>query len=47
LCFYLYGQIRGGLDRWVASSQAAFRVGMVAYAAWTLFLLLAVPLVFG
>lgn len=47
LCHYLYRQVRGGLERWVASSHAAFRVGMAAYAAWTLFLLLAVPLLFG
>jgi len=44
LGLFLYRQIRYGPTKWIESSQATFRIGMVAYAVWTLFLILALPL---
>lgn len=44
LGLFLYRQIRYGLAKWIESSQAVFRIGMVAYAVWTLFLILVMPL---
>ena len=39
-------QIRAGADRWVDAAQRVFGWGMRAYAVWTTFLLLAIPLLF-
>ncbi len=46
LCLFLYRQFRYGRALWIPSTQAVFRIGMVAYAIWTLFLILAIPLIF-
>lgn len=46
LGLYLFRQWRGGLVGWIPSSQATFRVGMVAYAVWAVFVILAMPLLF-
>jgi hypothetical protein len=39
LGLFLYRQIRYGLARWIESSQVVFRMGMVAYAIWTVLLI--------
>jgi len=43
LGLFLYRQMRYGLARWIASSQATFRIGMVAYAIWTMLLIVVMP----
>ncbi len=40
-------QVRGGRAGWIRSLHESFSVGAVAYALWTLFLILAVPVLFG
>jgi hypothetical protein len=43
LGLFLYRQMRYGPAKWIESSQATFRVGMVAYAVWTVLLIVAMP----
>jgi len=44
LGLFLYRQIRYGPAKWIESSQATFRIGMVAYAVWTMLLIVVMPL---
>jgi hypothetical protein len=46
LCLFLNRQFRHGRAMSIPSTQSVFRIGMVSYGLWTLFLTLAVPLVF-
>ncbi len=40
----LYRQSRDGPATWIESSHRAFRIGLMGYAGWTLFVLIGVPL---
>ena len=42
----IYKQFKDGSERWVQSVQSVFSWGTNAYLAWTLFLILAIPLLF-
>lgn len=42
----LFKQFAGGQERWVESLQSVFGLGAYVYLAWSLFLLVAVPLLF-
>jgi hypothetical protein len=44
LALLLYRQSRGGPAAWIESAHRAFRVGLIGYAAWTLFVLIGTPL---
>jgi hypothetical protein len=44
LCIYLVRQVRAGATGWLAASQMTFRWGMLAYAVWTVLLILLMPL---
>jgi hypothetical protein len=46
LALLVYKQLREGADRWLATLHATFGWGMRAYAVWTTFLLLFIPLLF-
>jgi hypothetical protein len=46
LVYLLFRQVRYGRAAWVESLHRVFSVGAVAYAAWGLFLILAIPWVF-
>ncbi len=46
LCLLLYRQWRNSRGAWVESCHWAFRLGMVGYAVWTVFLVVAIPLLF-
>lgn len=46
LGIFLYRQWRSGRAAWLESSRATFRLGLIAYAIWTIFLILALPLLF-
>lgn len=47
LCLFLYRQFRYGQAMWIPSTQMVLRIGLIAYAIWTLFLVLAIPLLFS
>jgi hypothetical protein len=47
LIFLLVNQTRARSGRWLPELYRAYSVGTVAYAAWTLALILAVPWLFG
>jgi hypothetical protein len=47
LCLVLLYQARAGAGRWVRGLYRAFSVGTVAYAAWTVAMILALPWLFG
>jgi len=47
LTWLVVKQFKAGPALWVRSLQAVFGVGITAYIAWTLFLILAVPLIFN
>jgi hypothetical protein len=42
----LYRQWRDGRADWVASFQGVVSIGLVTYAVWALFLVLAIPFLF-
>lgn len=44
LALLLYRQSREGPTAWIAASHRAFRIGLMGYALWTLFVLIGVPL---
>jgi hypothetical protein len=44
LSLLLYRQARDGPSGWVAACHRTFRVGLVGYAIWTLFVLVVIPL---
>jgi len=46
LAVFLYRQWRFGRAAWIESSHNTFRLGLIAYALWILFLVLALPLLF-
>jgi hypothetical protein len=41
-----YKQLKDGQAVWIRSAQAAYSVGAVGYAVWTLFLIVAIPILF-
>lgn len=47
LAYLLWRQARVSSHRWVAALQQTFAAGTVAYTAWTLIVLLALPWLFG
>ncbi|MCB0031570.1 MAG: hypothetical protein KDE28_26850, partial [Anaerolineales bacterium] len=47
LGYLLQGQLRANSTTWLARIQHAFAAGTIAYAAWSLLLLLAIPWLFG
>jgi len=47
LSWLIYRQFRDGPTTWIRSLQSVFGLGITAYVAWTLFLILAVPLIFN
>jgi hypothetical protein len=47
LVFLVVRQIRDGAEKWLDAAQAVFGWGMRVYAAWSIFLVLAIPLLFG
>jgi hypothetical protein len=47
LVLLVYRQLREGADRWLAALHATFGWGTRAYAVWTVFLMLAIPLLFS
>ena len=47
LTWLVVKQFKAGPALWVRSLQSVFGVGITAYIAWTLFLILAVPLIFN
>jgi hypothetical protein len=46
LAWLIYSQLRTGPEGWVGRLQTAFSRGAIAYVAWALFLLVAIPLLF-
>ena len=44
LGIFLYRVVRSGREKWVAAMHRAIGVGAMAYVGWTVFLLLALPL---
>ena len=46
LVLFLYRQFRYGLAMWIPTTQLIFRIGLIAYGLWTIFLTLAIPLIF-
>jgi hypothetical protein len=44
LCVYLVQQAKAGAAGWLAASHTSFRWGMLAYAVWTVLLILLMPL---
>ncbi len=46
LCLFLFRQWRSGGLGWIESTQRVFRLGMIGYGAWGLFIVAVVPLVF-
>ncbi len=46
LAWLIYSQLRAGPEGWVRRLQATFSRGAIAYVAWALFLLVAIPLLF-
>lgn len=46
LAWLIYSQLRAGPEGWVGRLQTAFSRGAIAYVAWALFLLVAIPLLF-
>jgi hypothetical protein len=42
----IYKQFKHGQAVWVRSAQAAYSAGAVGYAIWTLFLVVAIPVLF-
>jgi hypothetical protein len=47
LCLVLLLQVRAGKERWLQRLYRAYRAGTVAYAAWTLVVILVTPWLFG
>jgi hypothetical protein len=47
LSWLIARQLKDGSTAWVRSLQSVFSVGITAYVVWTLFLILAVPLIFS
>jgi hypothetical protein len=47
LMVLLFLQFRGGKDKWLHELHRAFSAGTIAYAAWTLVVILALPWLFG
>jgi len=47
LVLLIVKQLRAGTERWLDAAQAVYGWGMRVYAAWAMFLLLFVPLLFG
>lgn len=47
LAWLIYKQFKDGPSAWIRSLQSAFSVGTMAYVAWTIFLILGIPLLFG
>ena len=47
LCVFLFRQFRPGRANWIAATQRVFRLGIMGYAAWGLFVTLATPLLFA
>jgi hypothetical protein len=46
LGFLVYGIFKGGKDGWIERSQAVFARSMPAYVGWTLFVIIAIPLLY-
>jgi hypothetical protein len=46
LCLLLIGQWRSNAQNWLSGMRGAFSTGMIAYAVWSLAVLLLVPLFF-
>jgi hypothetical protein len=44
LCVYLVKQTKASAAGWLAASHATFRWGMLAYAVWTVLLIVFMPL---
>ena len=40
-------QCQAGAEKWLDAAQTVFGWGMRVYAAWSIFLVLAIPLLFG
>lgn len=47
LAAVLLSQLRAGAERWLAGLYRAYSLGTVAYAAWTLVMILVIPWLFG
>lgn len=47
LCVFLLRQFRSAGSTWIASTQRIFRLGMIGYGVWGLFIIAAVPLLFA
>jgi hypothetical protein len=46
LCLFLFRQFRANQATWIASTQRVFRLGMIGYGVWGLFITLVIPLLF-
>lgn len=46
LCLLIYKQLKDGPAAWIRSLQSTFSVGAIGYVVWTIFLILAIPLLF-
>jgi len=46
LCLLIYRQFKDGPAAWIRSLQSVFSLGAVGYVVWTIFLILATPLLF-
>lgn len=44
LALLIHHQIRAGGAAWIEASHRAFRIGLIGYATWTLFVLIGMPL---
>jgi hypothetical protein len=47
LCLFLYRQFRYGRTKWIPSTQSVFRIGIIGYAIWTVFIVVAIPILFS
>ena len=46
LTLLVYRQFKDGREKWIDSLQSVFSWGSIGYIVWTLFLILAIPLLF-
>lgn len=47
LAALIFKQLKGGAAAWIGSAQSVFSSATVAYTVWTLFLIVAIPLLFN
>ncbi len=47
LILLVYKLFKPGQAGWIRAGQSAFSMGMIAYIAWTIFVILSVPFIFG